>query len=394
MISPYGSPTDYGWHSRTFIMSKDLVNRGHQVTVFSFTGSHYLHLKNKSSDIPNDENHEGVAYKWFKTFPFFKSSSVSRLLNWYLYNYQFSKWLVNYKGQAPDAAIFSIPALHHCLLIKPIKDRFKEVNISIEIRDIWPLSIQCLGGYTSNHWFVKQLKTIEQFAVENSDRIIAVQPGIKKYFDFEFNSKISQKLVIIPHLYDAKDVLEFTTNIDYDIVYAGTLSKANDVNTLIEALFLLSEKNVYPKTLIIGQGTSFKTLKEKAKNLKNVAFKTWLHRNQVLEFIAKSRVCYDGFLDLSLYEYGFSRLKWVDYLLMKKPILASYSGGEIDFDINKLGWKVQAEQPQLLADKIHEIIELPDSALEIKANIGFELLKEKRDLLKMGKLYEQTVLND
>ncbi|MGB0431002.1 MAG: glycosyltransferase family 4 protein, partial [Bacteroidia bacterium] len=329
-VSPYASPEKYGWHSRPYIMSKFLANRGHKITIFAFKGSHYL----RSSKRPKEkvEFINDVKFRWLPSIIILKQWILVRYLNWKMYNY-FLKLIVSETSkEKPDVVIFSIPSLHHVSLIPWFKIKFPNSKVVFEIQDIWPLSVEQLSERLPFNWFWKQMKIEEETAMNLADSIIAVQPKIVDYVRKYFPKIQTKKVFFLPHAIPLSEIAESQDTIRvYDICYAGTISRANDLQTLIKALHLFKAKNNFElRVVLMGAGKNLNAIKKMAKGLKNVLFTGWLPRTDCLELIRQSSICFDGFLDLYLYEYGFSRLKWVDYMAKGKPILVTYSGSPID----------------------------------------------------------------
>ncbi|MFY0672404.1 MAG: glycosyltransferase family 4 protein [Bacteroidia bacterium] len=374
-------------------MSKYLANRGHNVTVFSFTGSHYLLLK-KSVEIIDEEVHEGVKFKWFRSIQFKNQSFPIRIFNWYRFNQRLKSFYNNYTGASPDSIVYSIPALHQVRLLPLSKKLFPSARHIFEIQDIWPLSVQQLGGYSQHNLIIRRMKQAEKIAFNNADEVIAVQPGIHQYVKDEFSEFTINNVHFIPHAFTPEKIQESEKN-EYDIGYAGTISRANDLETLINALWCLKKENQFePKVLIIGTGVLLNGIKKLASGLENVFFKSWMPRDFTLLELQKCRVCYDGLQDLEMYKYGFSRLKWIDYMMLSKPILASYSGQEIDVPIEKIGWRVPAQRPVDLASIIRRILSDENKAqLSDKGQQGFRFLTQNRSIEKLGLEYEQILLD-
>lgn len=373
-------------------MSKYLANRGYEVTVFSFTGSHYLLLKNGNEIHEKEEIHEGVKFIWFKSLQFQNQRLPVRIVNWQWFNRQLKHFFLGYSGTAPDSLVFSVPALHQVRLMPLARKLFPDAKFIFEIQDIWPLSVQDLGSYSKYNIVIKRQKQAEKIAFANAYEVIAVQPGIERYIKDEFPDYPLKQVSFIPHAYTPYEVNP--TEIDYDIGYAGTISRANDLETLINALWLLkNEKQFEPKVLIVGSGVYRDRIIKMSKGLKNITFKSWLPREETLKEIAKCRICYDGLLDLEMYNYGFSRLKWVDYMMLRKPILASYSGADIDVLIDDIGWQVKAQTPSALADKITQILAMRnENSIIEKGDTGFQFLCKNRHINILGPQYEKLLL--
>ena len=81
-------------------------------------------------------------------------------------------------------------------------------------------------------------------------------------------------------------------------------------------------------------------------------------------------------------------------MLLGKPILASYSGEEIDVPINEIGWKVGAENHQKLAAEIERILYYEKAEIiEKKGRKAFEFVQSKRAIESIGLEYERILLN-
>ena len=389
IINPYASPPAYGWPSRSFHIAKELKNRGHIVTVFSFTGSHYLHLKNDIKPRKSPEQIEGINFVWLPSIRFFKDSLIIRWLNWYLFNFFFRNFINKNKCKAPVSVLFSIPSVHHLDLIKVLKNRYPSMRSTLEMRDLWPLSVSELSKKSNKHFFIRHLKKKEILAVKEIDRIVGLQPGIKEYIKRDHPYFSIDKVHFIPHTIDSVKLDK--SEIVYDFIYCGTLSRANDLDTFLDALIRLESEKVFFNVLIIGAGSSCMRLKKKADKLRNTQVKPWMQRSDVLQNISKAKVCVDGLLNLPMYQFGFSRLKWVDYMAMGKPILVSYSGSPIDVPIDKIGWQVPAENVDSMAIKIVEIFENQDE-IDMKGVKAQDWVYKNRAIDLWGGHYEDILL--
>lgn len=402
MISPYASPTKYGWHSRSYTIGKELANRGHEVTVFAFLGNQYLRLLSKEQQgalANTTEIHEGVNFHWFQGFRAWPTHPVTRILNWKFYNQQFRKWLKEAPVEKPDTIVLSSPSLTPAFLLKEVKHRFPKARIVFEIRDIWPLSLQLLGNYSAKNPVMRWLARAEREAVVHSDAIIGLMPGVGQYFRQNFGDGVKGKeIAYIPHSVDFP--IEEPQNVapkqgevpEYFIGYAGTIGKANDVQSLLSALKILNEQGIQPKTLIIGDGILRGTLATTIEGLHHVTYKSWMPRDLALEYLKHCAICYDGFLDIPLYDFGFSRLKWADYLLLKKPVLTSFGGNPYELPINDIGWRVAPESPKELAKTISHLYTEPlQQTILDKGNAGFRFLKAQRSTAVLINAYERAI---
>jgi len=393
-ICPFATPTAYGWRSRPYIVGRELVNRGYEVHIFSFTGNQYLRSGNyKKIREHSWEKHEGVWFYWLKGIKKHKTNAFIRIYNWLYFNLQFLNYLRNNKLENPQAVVFSSPPITLAYLITPVK-RILNPEVIFEVRDLWPLSMIELGNFASNNPFMLWLKKLEQKAYFNADQIIGVIPGMKDYLAQTSKFKpLEPKAQNIPQGYTEEEIPDLPESaLEYDIGFAGTLSKANDLETLLDALKILAGKSIYPKVVIIGKGVNQEKVVQKATQLANVKYiKDWLPRNKVLNYLSKCRICYGGFKNLSIYDYGISCLKWMDYWMVKKPILTSYSGNLYDINIAEFGWQVPAGNPELLAEKINQILKTNNNELTKLGEKGYQHLRQVHHMSKVGDQYESII---
>lgn len=392
-ICPFATPTQYGWRSRPFVVAKELVQRGYQVKVLSFTGNHYLRAGGHENIKTHGwEKHEGVWFYWFKGIEQKKTNLLVRVINWLYFNQQVTNF-IQAINESPTAVILSSPPITLARLIQPLKARFN-TKIIFEFRDLWPLSLVELGGYSKNNPFVKWLQKLEQQAYQESDQIVGLIPGMNEYLsDNTDKAELNRKAHYIPQAYFDEDVpdLEGQT-FEYELGFAGTLSKANDLQTLLSALEKLARRDVLPPVLIIGAGAEEAKVQQKAKHLQNVTFiNQWLEREEVLLQLSNCRVTYNGLKDLSIYHYGIACVKWLDYWMLKKPLLISFSGSLYHIPLKQFGWQVPAEDPEALADQIQAIQTMSDQTLLEKGQRGFEFLKHHLHHQQIGDAYEQVL---
>lgn len=273
----------------------------------------------------------------------------------------------------PKAVILSSPPLTIANLIQPLK-RTLQTKVLFEVRDLWPQSLVELADYSPNHLLIQWLKNLEAKAYRQADHLIGIFPGFTRYLEDHF-PEAARKSTYIPQAFDEVQAWADHEDFQYDIGYAGSLSRANDVMTLLKALQILAQRDVEPKVIIIGTGPKGKKVAKEAASLGNVTFiSQWLPHEKVLQYLQQCSVCYSGLKALPLYDYGISPVKWLDYWMLKKPILAAFSGRTYCMPIEDFGWQVPAENPQALADQIQTILTLDQETLKSKGEQGYQYM--------------------
>ena len=117
----------------------------------------------------------------------------------------------------------------------------------------------------------------------------------------------------------------------------------------------------------------------------------WLLYKEMLKYINQCKVCYSGLHNLSLYEYRITPLKWLDYWMLKKPLLFAFSGNLANLPIEDFGWQVPAENPQALADQIQTILTLDQETLETKGEQGYQYMLTNHHPESVGVSYQKLI---
>lgn len=369
IISPLAIPTVYGWRSRPFVVAKALKRKGYQVAVFASKGNHYLVTGSKPH---SHETHECITFHWFDGTQWNNRNPAVRFFNWWRFNSQV-KTFAKQSSQKPQAIILSSPPLTVANLIQPLQ-KYLQAPVIFEVRDLWPMSLTALGGYNPHNPVIQWLNNLESKAYHKADQLVGIIPGFNQYIKEHF-PHLKDKATYIPQSFDEGVNRSENVQIKYDIAYAGSFSHANDVLTLVKALQILQKSQVFPKVLLIGTGPKADLIAEEVKQLPNVRLIwQWLPHEETLAYLQQCRICYSGLQDLKLYTYGISPVKWLDYWMLKKPILAAYSGGLYQMLIQDFGWQVPAENAQALAGQIQNLLTFDEQTLSMKGERGYQYM--------------------
>ena len=331
-ISKYASPSKYFFGTRHFYLAEEWVNTGNDVTVFTSNSSHLTDKLPKFKEFVFIEFINGVRAVWLNTFKSKKSRAISRILSWL--DFDFKLLMIKKKHfPNPDVIIVSSLSLTTVLPAWILARRYK-ARFIFEVRDIWPLAILILGGYSKYNPFIIYLRWLEKFGYKNADLIVGTMPNLIQYV--REDCKVNTKCVSIPQgfslrFYEQEQAVineEYLNNYipknKFIICYAGTINMNNPLDDLINAAKILSTNDKI-HFIILGNGDRKVFFQEIANGLKNVSFPPVIPKNQMNSFLRNIDVCYDS-CDSELAKFGLSRNKWIDYMYASKPIICSYDG--------------------------------------------------------------------
>lgn len=116
-------------------------------------------------------------------------------------------------------------------------------------------------------------------------------PGSRSKDFFKGVGLIAEKINILHSTIDTENAFyPVNLEIEYDFIYVGVLEKRKKVHLMLQALQRLKEFNIFPRLLIIGDGSQKKILEEIVKELSLSDQVIFLgHQSNILSLINKCR---------------------------------------------------------------------------------------------------------
>ena len=396
-ISKYATPQKYFFGTRHFYLAEEWIKTGNDVIIFTSNSNHLTDrlpvFKGKSLF----EDINKIKTYWLNTYKVKKgnSSSLKRILTWFHFEWQF--FTLNKKNiSKPDVIIVSSLSLLTVLNGYWFSKKYK-CKFIFEVRDIWPLSLIELGGFTKWNPFILFLFWIEKLGYKKANAIVGTMPNLQEHVDHIIGK--NNKCYTIPqgfseNFYNNQKFLDndyiqkYLPKDAFIVAYAGTISANNPIDVLINAAELLKNEAIY--FVIIGDGNKKEFLIKKSKNLSKVIFAPSLPKNKVNHFLSFVSVCFDSF-DSNLAKYGLSRNKWIDYMYAGKPIICSYSGFESMINESNSGSFVAFNNSQLLADEILKYYKMDKTALTEMGKNAHKYIIENRSFKKLASDYIKII---
>tara|TARA_Y100000739_G_scaffold227964_1_gene238606 strand:+ start:431 stop:1657 length:1227 start_codon:yes stop_codon:yes gene_type:complete len=201
--------------------------------------------------------------------------------------------------------------------------------ISIWIQDLWPESLAAIK-FTNNKYLLNLIKIIVKLIYSNVDLILIQSRAF--YKKIKILNKTTQ-IKYLPNFY-LQESFQFRFDKKYDkffrrkfiFMFAGNLGKAQSLNTLIEAAYLLrNEPNI--EFILIGDGSEKRNLINKVDklNLKNIKFIKQQNSNVINSFLHKASALIVTLGDQEVLNLTIPS-KIQAYLYSSKPIIASLNG--------------------------------------------------------------------
>lgn len=401
IINQYASTPDYGFAGRHYYLGKEFSKTGYTVYLVASANHHLLRNKPKiSQDFLFEKVSDGFSIVWCKMPEYKEAHSKKRALGWFLFSWKIRK-LVHVIPEKPDVVICSSPSLLSFLGAKKIADTFKS-RLVFEVRDIWPLTLIDIGGYKKSNPFIKALQWIEKKAYRDSDHVVSnLKNAIKHMNKYGLSDG---KFSWIPNGFSFDESKknyplnnETLSQIPADkfvVGYTGTVGVANALDTLIDAAEILNWQGDI-NFVIIGDGKEKKYLESlvKSRKLSNVLLLDSIPKIEIQSALHEFDVCYIGWLNDELYDFGIGANKIPEYFYSSKPIIHAYSGACDPVKEVGAGVTVPAGDPSSLALAILDLYQMPSSERKKMGINGHKAAVEQYEYSMLAKRYVHVLFD-
>jgi glycosyltransferase involved in cell wall biosynthesis len=400
IIYDVSSTPETGIGGRHHYLAGELVKLGHDVTVVAARGHHLLRDGIDADALPAEQKINGYRLLRLDVPRYAHAHDKRRILAWLVFAAKLPR-LVRRQVTPPDAVLYSSPNPIGYLGAEHLA-RACGARLIFEVRDIWPLSLVEIGGYSPRHPFIRFLQWIEDRAYARADRVVsnlegAVEHMVSRGMDRSKFTWVSNGIALEELAASAPLSPELEAQIPAEglcIVYTGTLGAANALDTLIDTADILrNESDIY--FILVGQGSMRINLEARrdALGLDNVRFLGPVSKLQVQSVLALCDVCYIGLTSDPLFKFGVSPNKLFDYFVSGRPVLYGIDSGDYKpVERHAAGLTVPAEDPQALADTIRRLRDMPEAERRRMGENGRRAALEHYDYAKLARRLEKVLL--
>lgn len=377
IINQYGSLPTTGLGGRHRHLARELTKLGHKVSLISARWTHGTRDEAAAMSAPEQEVFEGFKFVRIPVSKYKHAHDKKRIANWFMFALRLLK-LPKKLQERPDVILYSSPSLVGFLGAQRLAKK-SGAKLIFEVRDIWPLTLIKVGGFSPKHPFIRFMSWIEKRAYSMSDYVISNLEGF--YEHLQHFDVAKEKFSWVPNGYSEDDFQTTSDEEDkvvngirqqpFSVTYTGALGEANAMETLLGAARLLRDQPQIHIN-IVGRGRLEDKLKRLATEyqLDNVTFWGAVEKQRVQNVLSASNVCVICWKKVDLYRYGIAANKIFDYLYSGRPIINAYSGKYDLVTKANAGLNVEAENEQALANGIYQLSKMEKQEINMMGENG------------------------
>lgn len=359
--------------NRIGYFAKFLAKTGHEVSVLTSApnypeGKVYAGYKNRWT--VQEDN--GVTVYRTRIFLSPQKKTLSRLAH-YL-SFIIASVIAKRKIPKPDVIIATSPPLFVGLIGVIFKKLWRSVRFVLDIRDIWPESVESVGA-VRNKILLKQGEKLASYIYHRADHITCTSPGIQKLLSVHgLPARTLTNITVLPNGAEldifrpdiSGNHIRRIWNLEnkFVVLYTGNLGLAQAPEIFIKtAAFLKEQRDII--FLIVGAGVLKEKMEQAAmqKNLINIVFTGTRPRSEMPAFVAAADVCIIPYKKADTFRSTFPS-KMFDYMAGAKPIIINLKGEASEL-INEADCGLLAEEENA-KDLVEKILFLKNNSSKME----------------------------
>jgi glycosyltransferase involved in cell wall biosynthesis len=380
-----------------FDIARRLVERGHRITIFASSYSHYkfreLHLQ--GTEQWRIETYKGVQFIWLRTFPYWRND-WRRVVNMLTYTAR-ALWVGAHLRERPDV-IIGVTVHPLAGLSAYVLSLVKRAQFCFEVRDLWPLALIELGRLSKQSPIAWIMKRLETFLYRKAKKIITLWPHMDLYV--ESCGVTKDKCVWVPHnihlpRYAGLCPYAGGTSAPFKIFYMGGYVDQFALDVVLRAAKIIEDGRLaVVRFVLVGGGQGKREIVRLAKTLQlsTVEFRDVVPREGMVRIMNEADAFILCIRNLpGLYRYGVSFNKLCDYLVSGRPVIFAGSPAYNPVKEARAGFVVPPEDQYGVAEAVAKLTYLsPDERIRMGRN-GSLFAREHFDNAKLATTLESVL---
>ena len=408
IVNHYASTPEEPAGTRHLMLAKELVARGHSVTIFAAGFGHHsgVEMRLADGDLYRTEWLDGVRFVWLRTVPY-RGNTWRRQVN--MLSFLVAFIVVQTRERPPDFVIGStvhpFAALGGWLAAKLRGARF-----AFEVRDLWPQTLVDLGAMRVGSPGERLLRGLEAFLVRRAAAVITLLPGMRDYLVEQ--GLPTEHVVYIPNGADLTaygdaappDPLPATTRAAlagiarlqaegrFVLGYLGAFGRVNRVDVIARAAAIAEARDPGKiGVVLIGDGPERPEVERVAAGDPAIAFGPPVPKSTVAILLRAVDATVVHTTYTPVYRYGISFNKLFEYMAAARPVVFACDSAYDPVEGTGAGITVRPDDPELLANAFLELARATPDARAAMGSAGRDYVTRKHNLASLGETLHLVV---
>jgi glycosyltransferase involved in cell wall biosynthesis len=354
-------PSDGMRPMRFMGLADQLLDREHQVVLWTTSFSHHRKRHRFDRDTVCDVR-PGYQVVVLRSWGYKNNVSLRRFLAHRHFAQRLQDELV--RRERPDAILISVPPLDSAAVVLDYGAKHN-VPVVVDVIDPWPDAFLSLVPHAFQPSAQAVLSPWKHQARDIFQRATAICAVSNSYLEWaQRQAPDPQKPRAV--FYPAVNIQEFdrlvaqtggyqrSENLRTRMVYAGALSNAYDLETVVQSARRLADEGFdQVEFLIAGDGSKSHRLHAMASGLHNLQFLGWLGAGDLARLFARCHVAIACYARRATQSVTY---KLFDYLAAGLPILCSLPGEMAEIiQREQLGFQYEAEDQAAFVEIVRQV---------------------------------------
>lgn len=369
--------------------AKELIRLGHEVEVLTGFpnypgGKVYDGYRIRPMQ---HETLEGVSVLRVPLYPSHDTSSIGRIANYG--SFAFSAATIGSLLTKPADVMYVYHPPATVGLPASIIHLLRRIPFVYDIQDLWPDTLAATG-MLNNKLVLSMVDKWCGFVYNQASRIVVLSPGFKEALCAR--GVPSDKVEVIYNWCDENQIQTAGRDEDlarklglagrFNIVFAGTMGKAQALDAVLDAAGLLKDRYPVIQFVLVGGGVEVERLQQKAKKMQlaNVLFLPRRPVSEIGQILNLADVLLVHLKDDPLFKITIPS-KMQAYMAAGRPILVGVRGDAADLvECAKAGISCAPENPISIAESVEQLFAMLRTQLEAMGNNGREYYERELSL--------------
>jgi glycosyltransferase involved in cell wall biosynthesis len=401
IVNHYASTPDQPAATRHYALARELVKRGHAVTIFAAGLGHASGREKRlgSWSLYRSEWFDGVRFVWLRTLPY-RGNTWRRQLNMLSFLSVFV--VVQTREKTPQTVIGS--TVHPFAAFGGwLVARLRGARFVFEIRDLWPQTLVDLGAMRVGSPGERLLRALEAFLVRRASVVITLLPGMRSYLGER--GLPDHHVVYIPNGADlaafaaaapagdepeavARSLQEIARLKDdgrFVLGYLGAFGRVNRVDVIVRAAALAERRDPGRiGVVLIGEGPERPAAERLTAANPAVAFGVAVPKRFVPTILRALDATVVHTTLTPVYRYGISFNKLFEYMAAERPVVFACESAYDPVQATGAGVTVRPDDADRMAGAFLELAGTTPQARAAMGSAGRSYVAREHNLERLG----------